>query len=162
VLSRLRPACLTSMLLLRKALLCMLRPSDIHSVRMRQCKANRTGHSPFKENDSLPGDDTSNGPFGLLKKRKAKPSGRHTGPGIRNIPWPGQRSTAAKHPRRGRRTYPPKTKRPTSHVYRRNFSPGPHRTLPGMSLYVSSTQEYKRKTIERSKRKKAKKKICAL
>ena len=43
----------------------------------------------------------------------------------------------------------------------RNSSSGPHRTLPGMSLYVSSTQEYERKTTERSKRKKAKNKFCA-
>ena len=73
MLSRLRPARLTSMLLLRKALLCRLRPSDIPSVWMRQCKANRPVILPFRENDSLPGDDTSNGPFGLLKKSKQNP-----------------------------------------------------------------------------------------
>ena len=55
----------------------------------------------------------------------------------------------------------PKTTRPTSHVNGRNSSSGPHRTLPGMSLCVYSTQGYERKTSERSKRKKTRNKFCA-
>lgn len=166
MLSRLRPARLTSMLLLRKALLCMLRPSDIPSVWMRQCKANRTGHSRFRENDPLPGDDTSNGPFGLLKKKQAKPSGRHTGSGIRNNPWTGQTSPPQNIPAADGAHITPKTTLPTSHVTGETHSPGPLRTTPsmhrksftspGMSLYPSSTQGYERKIIKRSKRKKPK------
>lgn len=138
----------------------MLRSSDIPSVWMRQCKANRPVILPFRENDSLPGDHTSNGPFGLLKKRKAKPSGRHTGPGIPNTPGQDTGRRRKTSPTRTAHTSRLKQHDPIPMCTGETLLQVPIEPFPAC-LYVSSTQGYERKTIERSKRKKAKNKFCA-